>query len=224
MAQLFARQLALNCSFDEEGRSAGISGVIRDISERKIAEEHMQQANIRLKEATIRANDMAVQAEAANRAKSEFLANMSHELRTPLNGIIGFTEIVVDKQCGPLNSEQEEYLTDVLQSSRHLLSLINDILDLSKIEAGKMELNLAHFNPRDLLERSFVVIKEKALKHRITLSADFDGLPETIEADERKLKQVFYNLLSNAVKFTPDGGSVSLVARSGPGKGLLNGA
>ncbi len=164
---------------------------------------------------------MAVQAEAANRAKSEFLANMSHGLRTPLNGIIGFTEIVVDKHFGALNETQEEYLTDVLQSSRHLLSLINDILDLSKIEAGKMELSLSGFSLRDLLERSLVVIKEKASKHRITLSSDLDGLPDPFEADERKVKQIVYNLLSNAVKFTPDGGALSLSARAGRKTELL---
>jgi signal transduction histidine kinase len=152
-------------------------------------------------------------AEAASRAKSEFLANMSHELRTPLNHIIGFTELVVDKQFGALNEAQEEYLNDVLHSSRHLLSLINDILDLSKVEAGKLELEVAEVNLRMLLENSLTMVKEKALKHRIRLSVDMDGVPDTIQADERKLRQIMYNLLSNAVKFTPDGGAVTLSAR-----------
>ncbi len=152
-------------------------------------------------------------AESANRAKSEFLANMSHELRTPLNHIIGFTELVVDKNFGDLNETQEEYLTDALHGSKHLLSLINDILDLSKVEAGKLELELSDFNPKMILESSLVMIKEKAMKHNIKLSTHVDGIPETITADERKFKQVLYNLLSNAVKFTPDGGEVNLEAR-----------
>ncbi|MFC1821810.1 cache domain-containing protein [Thermodesulfobacteriota bacterium] len=153
-------------------------------------------------------------AEASNRAKSEFLANMSHELRTPLNHIIGFTELVVDKDFGDLNETQEEYLNDVLSSSKHLLSLINDILDLSKIEAGKMELQLSDINVQDILNNSMTMIKEKAMKHGIQLSLDVDGVPEMISADERKLKQVLYNLLSNAVKFTPEGGHVKINANN----------
>jgi signal transduction histidine kinase len=145
-------------------------------------------------------------ADKANNAKSEFLANMSHELRTPLNHIIGFTEIVLEKNFGELNEMQDEYLNDVHHSSRHLLSLINDILDLSKVEAGKIELEPSNCNLKMVLENSLVMIKEKAMKHRIRLTMDMDGVPETIKADERKLKQIIYNILSNAVKFTPDGG------------------
>lgn len=152
-------------------------------------------------------------AESANRAKSEFLANMSHELRTPLNHIIGFTELVVDKTFGDLNETQDEYLNDVLYSSNHLLSLINDILDLSKVEARKLELEPLDVDLRTLLENSLTMIKEKALKHGIKLLINMDGIPETIRADERKLKQIMYNLLSNAVKFTPDGGSITLAAK-----------
>jgi signal transduction histidine kinase len=163
-----------------------------------------------------RTRELAVAKEAAessSRTKSEFLANMSHELRTPLNHIIGFTELVANKQCGGLNPEQEEYLNDVLDSSRHLLSLINDILDLSKVEAGKLELQLSQVPPRILFNNGLAMFKEKALKRRIKLSADINGIPETIPADERKLKQIIYNLLANAVKFTPDGGRVCLGAR-----------
>ncbi len=152
-------------------------------------------------------------AEAANQAKSEFLANMSHELRTPLNHIMGFTELVLDKQFGDLNEVQGEYLNDALQSSRHLLSLINDILDLSKVEAGRLELEVAEIHLRMLLEGSLSMVQEKAMKHRIRLLSDINGIPEAIQADERRLKQILYNLLSNAVKFTPDGGSVTLSAR-----------
>ena len=151
-------------------------------------------------------------AEAVNLAKSEFLANMSHELRTPLNHIIGFTELVVDKNFGDLNAIQEEYLNDVLGSSRHLLALINEILDLSKVEAGKMELMPAQVDLNAVLESSLTLVKEKALRHRITLATDTAQLPSTIEADEQKLRQVLYNLISNAVKFTPDGGTITLRA------------
>jgi signal transduction histidine kinase len=153
-----------------------------------------------------------LQAKVANKAKSEFLANMSHELRTPLNHIIGFTELVVDGQAGELNETQAEYLGDVLGSSRHLLSLINDILDLSKVEAGKLQLEVADVLLPALLQNSFTMIKEKAMKHGIRLHTAIDGIPERIRGDERKLKQILYNLASNAVKFTPDGGVVTLSA------------
>ncbi len=152
-------------------------------------------------------------AEGANRAKSEFLANMSHELRTPLNHIIGFTELVITKQFGGLNENQEEYLNDVLNSSNHLLALINDILDLSKVEAGKINLEISEVNLKACLLNSLIMVREKAIKHGIQLKTNFDGLNGTIRADERKLKQVLYNLLSNAVKFTPDGGTVELSTR-----------
>ena len=152
-------------------------------------------------------------AEEANQAKSEFLANMSHELRTPLNHIIGFTELVLDKSFGGLTDAQEEYLTDVHDSSRHLLSLINDILDLSKVEAGKVEYEPAKVQIRDILTNSLVMIKEKALKHGIKIATELNGIPQTIQADERKLKQILYNLLSNAVKFTPDAGHIKLSAK-----------
>ena len=200
-----------------KGEVVGLISIGRDITAQKKAEEELRRAHDELEmrvcqrtEELERANEAA---QAASRAKSEFLASMSHELRTPLNHIIGFTELVVDKQFGDLNSTQEEYLNDVLQSSRHLLSLINDILDLSKVEAGKVELEVTEVNLRMLLEGSLTMVKEKALKHRIRLSGNIDGMPEAIQADERKLRQIMYNLLSNAVKFTPDGGVVTLSAR-----------
>ena len=149
-------------------------------------------------------------AEKANRAKSEFLANMSHELRTPMNHIIGFTELIAGKECGEINDLQEEYLNDVLNAGHHLLSLINDILDLSKVEAGKMNLDTAEIPVRPILENSLTMIKEKAGRHGIQLSLDIANAPDTATADERKFKQVLYNLLSNAVKFTPDGGRIEL--------------
>jgi len=170
------------------------------------------------KQAQQGAVDARKSAEVANRAKSEFLANMSHELRTPLNHILGFTELIVDKRVGELNETQEEYLNDVLRSSNHLLSLINDILDLAKVESGKMELALSEFDLKEFLDHSLGIVSEKAMKHGLTLSVNLNGLPDTLKADKRKLKQVIYNLLSNAVKFTPDGGSIVLSA------GRINGS
>jgi signal transduction histidine kinase len=151
-------------------------------------------------------------AETANQAKSEFLANMSHEFRTPLNHIIGFTELLVDRKVGDLNRTQQEYLQDVLQSGHHLLSLINDILDLSKVEAGRLELKAEEVKPKALIESSLMMIREKSIKHGIRLVCDLEGLPETIWADGRRLKQILYNLLSNAAKFTPDGGEIRVTA------------
>ena len=152
------------------------------------------------------------QLEAANRHKSEFLASMSHELRTPLNAIIGFSEVLLDRLFGDLNAKQEEYLQDVLDSGRHLLSLINDILDLSKVEAGRMELEVGRFALPEILENGLTMVRERAGRHGIALSLEVDPAIDVIEADERKVKQVVFNLLSNAVKFTPDRGQVGIRA------------
>ena len=153
------------------------------------------------------------QIEAANRHKSEFLANMSHELRTPLNAIIGFSEVLLEKMFGELNDKQLDYLRDIHGSGHHLLTLINDILDLSKIEAGRMELELGSFDLHELLDGASMLVRERASRHGLSLALDVaDGLGEWV-ADERKVKQVVINLLSNAVKFTPAGGSVTLRAR-----------
>jgi signal transduction histidine kinase len=151
--------------------------------------------------------------ERASQYKSEFLANMSHELRTPLNAVIGFTEVLLEKYFGALNAKQEEYLADILTSGRHLLSLINDILDLSKIEAGKMDLDLTTFSLPELLDGALAMIRERATRHGIVLILDVAPDLGEIEADERKVKQVLLNLLSNAVKFTPDGGRIDVRAR-----------
>ena len=170
----------------------------------------LKKAASRLEEQNIELQITANRAQESDRMKSEFLANMSHELRTPLNHIIGFTELVVDKKFGEINDIQEEYLNDVLQSSNFLLELINDILDLSVVEAGRLKLEFSNVNIRKLLKNSLSMVTEKANKHCIKLSFKMGNIVDTLKADERQLKQVIYNLLSNAVKFTPDGGYVKV--------------
>jgi len=152
------------------------------------------------------------QSEAASRHKSEFLANMSHELRTPLNAIIGFSEVLLQRMFGELNPKQEEYLNDVLSSGRHLLSLINDILDLSKVEAGKTELELADFDLPASIDNSLTLVRERAVRRGISLRTSVDERVGAIRGDERKIRQVMLNLLSNAIKFTPEGGRIEISA------------
>src|SRR5438128_8535001 len=161
--------------------------------------------------------DKSLQIEAANRHKSEFLANMSHELRTPLNAIIGFSEVLGERLFGELNEKQAEYTDDILSSGRHLLSLINEILDLSKVEAGRMELELATFDLPLAIDNARTFVRERATKHGITLDATVDERLGDFVGDERKIKQVLLNLLSNAVKFTPEGGRIGIDARQTDG-------
>ncbi|HUN67906.1 MAG TPA: ATP-binding protein [Burkholderiales bacterium] len=155
------------------------------------------------------------QLEIANQHKSDFLANMSHELRTPLNAIIGFSEVLVEKMFGEVNDKQLDYLKDIHSSGKHLLSLINDILDLSKIEAGRMELDISEFDLRSALENAMTLVRERAQRHGISLSLEVDRSLAMLQGDERKFKQILLNLLSNAVKFTPEGGKVRVAARPG---------
>jgi len=154
--------------------------------------------------------------ETASRHKSEFLANMSHELRTPLNAIIGFSQVLRQRMFGEINAKQEEYLDDVIASGNHLLSLIDDVLDLSKVEAGRIELERATFSLRDALKRSVVMVRERAAEGGIRLSLELAPDVDLVRADERRVRQIVFNLLANAVKFTPPGGSVVVAtARDG---------
>jgi signal transduction histidine kinase len=152
------------------------------------------------------------QLEVASQHKSEFLANMSHELRTPLNAIIGFSEVLTDRMFGDLNEKQEEYLKDIYASGTHLLSLINDILDLSKIEAGRMELELTDFDLPTALDNALTLVRERAGRRSIALHTSIDNRLGEIQGDERKIRQVVLNLLSNAIKFTPEGGRIEVAA------------
>jgi signal transduction histidine kinase len=154
-----------------------------------------------------------IQIEVVSRHKSEFLANMSHELRTPLNAILGFSEALDERYFGDLNEKQVEYVKDIHSSGKHLLSLINDVLDLSKIEAGKMELELSDFDLSSALDNALTLVKERAHRHGVAVGLEIEPELGMIRADERKFKQVMLNLLSNAVKFTLEGGAVSVHAR-----------
>jgi signal transduction histidine kinase len=159
------------------------------------------------------------QLEAASRHKSEFLANMSHELRTPLNAIIGFSEVLQEQMFGELNPKQTEYVQDIHASGLHLLSLINDILDLSKVEAGRMELELAPFSLPVALENALTLIRERAVRHELAVEQVVDGRVGELVGDERKIRQILLNLLSNAVKFTPPGGRI--VVAAAPADGMI---
>jgi signal transduction histidine kinase len=150
--------------------------------------------------------------EAASQHKSEFLASMSHELRTPLNAIIGFSQVLRDEMVGSVNEKQAEYLDDIISSGNHLLSLINDVLDLSKVEAGQVELQMHPFSLREALERGVVMVRERATEEGVRVAFAADPEIDEVDGDERRIKQVIFNLLSNAVKFTPAGGEVDVSA------------
>ena len=163
-------------------------------------------------------NRLYKELEAASLHKSQFLANMSHELRTPLNAIIGFSQVLRDGMFGETNPKQEEYLDDILTSANHLLALINDVLDLSKVEAGQVELQIAPFSLRETLERSVVMVRERAIENGVQVEfVQSDGL-DIVSGDERRIRQVIVNLLSNAVKFTPSGGAVDMQATQANGE------
>ncbi len=191
----FPVEISLSPLETEEGLF--VSSAIRDATARKRYEQGLQEAN---------------------RLKSVFLANMSHELRTPLNAIIGFSELLVDEKAGALSAKQKEYLTDVLNSGRHLLRLINDVLDLSKVEAGRMEVNAERFSVRQAIEEVCSGTAPLAVGKRIGIRRETAGVLDQVMLDRQKFIQVLYNLLSNAVKFSDEGGEVAVSA------GLHNGA
>jgi PAS domain S-box-containing protein len=184
---------------DRDRRLQGVFAAARDVTELKVIEQKLQQKNVEL--------------EHASRMKSEFLANMSHELRTPLNAIIGFSEVLKDGLIGELSDQQRGFVADIFGSGNHLLSLINDILDLSKVEAGKMLLDLEPVEVASLFANSLSIIRDKAALRHIRLNLEVSGELTSTQADARKVKQIVYNLLSNAVKFTVDRGQVTLRAR-----------
>ena len=193
-------RLVANLAQNADG-STVIRAVASDITEPKRIEVELAEANSKIEE--------------ASKAKSNFLANMSHELRTPLNTIIGFSEVLQDKMFGSLNAKQETFVANILNSGRHLLSLINDILDISKVEASKMELELQRINLEDLCQGTVAMFGEKARKHHVELSYAMDPSMDgvAVVADGRKIKQILYNLVDNGIKFNRPLGSVSITVR-----------
>jgi len=186
--------------FDEVGDFLGYRGTARDVTEQVLAERQLRAAK--------------TTAEAANRAKSQFLANVSHELRTPLNAVIGFSELLELGVAEPLQPQQIEYIRSIHQSGKHLLNVINDILDLAKVDAGKLELHEeAAIDPRSLVDACVVLIAERAKEADLTLSVEIDEEMSLLVADTTRLKQILLNLLSNSVKFTEPGGSIIVSMR-----------
>lgn len=197
--ELYITEKTITPIKDGNGTITHFISTEKDITERKKAEE-LRIENLRL--------------EAADKAKSDFLASMSHELRTPLNSIIGFSEIMEIGIGGKLNEEQKHFVENISSSGKFLLSLINDILDLSKVEAGKIDLDMAKISVSDTINETLSLMKEKAMKHNVVLKTEFDPELEFIEADKQRVKQVLFNLLSNAVKFSKeDGGLITITAK-----------
>jgi signal transduction histidine kinase/putative methionine-R-sulfoxide reductase with GAF domain len=213
-----------------EGKAIGAIAVCRvtagPFSEKEIAllKTFTDQAVIAIQNARLfrEIQDKSAQLEVANKHKSEFLANMSHELRTPLNAIIGFSEVLIERLFGELNPKQEDYIRDIHGSGKHLLTLINDILDLSKVEAGRMELELSTFQLSSALSNAMILVRERAQRHSILLGQQVDSTLGEIVADERKFKQILLNLLSNAVKFTADGGRIDVLAQRENGNAVIS--
>ena len=221
LAQRFGHRTVIVVPLYREGQTVGTILLRRD-DVRPFAEREIEllrtfgdQAAIALENVRLfrEIQDKSKQLEIANQHKSEFLANMSHDLRTPLNAIIGFSEVLLERLFGELNDKQDDYLKDIHSSGRHLLNLINDILDLSKVEAGRMELEPATFDLPTAIGNAMALIRERAQKHAIALDVHIEPGLASVVADERKLKQILLNLLSNAVKFTPDDGRIEVRAR-----------
>jgi len=221
-ARLGSYRSVLSVPLLREGEPMGSIALTRDVvepfSDQEIAlvTTFADQATIAIENVRLfnEIQDKGRQLEVANQHKSEFLANMSHELRTPLNAVIGFSEVLQQGMVGELNDKQGEYINYIHTSGSHLLSLINDILDLSKVEAGRMELDLTQFSVPMAIDDALTLVKERATRHGLSLESTFDEAVAEIHADERKFKQVMLNLLSNAVKFTPEGGRITITARA----------
>jgi protein-histidine pros-kinase len=192
----FLAEISLSPFESEVGPLA--MAAVRDVSERRGQEEARRRA---LEEMNLRIQE-------ANRLKSEFLANMSHELRTPLNAILGFSEVLLDGRVGPINPDQEEFLGDIHSSSRHLLQLINDVLDLSKVESGKMDFHPVRFDPRTLVDELVDTLKTLVQQNKLSLVVEIDPQLGVLSFDQGRLKQILYNYISNAIKFTPEGGRI----------------
>jgi PAS domain S-box-containing protein len=192
---------------DDKGKPLYWQGMKIDITQRKQAEDEIRNLNADLER---RVEERTKELERALRAKDEFLANMSHELRTPLNAILGLSDSLVEQTAGPLNEKQQRYITMISESGQHLLSLINDILDLAKVEAGQIVLNINEVNVKQICQASVRMINELAHKKRQYITLEVGDDIGSIWADERRLKQILVNLLSNAVKFTPEYGSLGL--------------
>jgi two-component system CheB/CheR fusion protein len=188
------------------GKERVILLAIEDITDRREIENGLEKAHEELKE-------LAAELKRTARVKSEFLANMSHELRTPLNSINGFSEVLFDETFGPLNEKQKQYVNNVLTSGKHLLLLINQILDMAKVEAGKMKLALSNLPMKSLLNEISLLVADMVSKKKIEMLLEIDEDLPNIEADELKVKEIIYNLLSNAVKFTPEGGKIGMRAK-----------
>jgi signal transduction histidine kinase len=226
VAKQFGHHTMLAVPLMREGKPFGAMflrrGEVRPFSEQQIAlsATFADQAAIAIQNVRLfnEIQEKSRQLEIANKHKSDFLANMSHELRTPLNAIIGFSEVLMERMFGEVNAKQADYLKDIHESGKHLLSLINDILDLSKIEAGRMDLELSSFDLPSALSNAMTLVRERAQRHGIALGLEVDPRLGEFRADERKFKQIVLNLLSNAVKFTPDGGKVHVLAREMDGK------
>ncbi len=201
----FPAMVSVTALRDQQDEIIGYLLIGTDNTARKAVEAERRKLEVDLRQKN-------AELEAASKMKSEFLANMSHELRTPLNAIIGFSEVLTDGLIGDMTEKQRGFIGDIFSSGKHLLSLINDILDLSKVEAGKMLLDVESVHMPSLFSNSLSIVREKAASRRITLTMDADGALGSVRADGRKIKQIVYNLLSNAVKFTEERGKVTLRA------------
>ena len=215
--QRFPVRTVTTIRYDRENRPVGYTIICRDITQRKALEQRLRQYTDNLEqmvaEKTAELRELNAELVRANQLKSQFLANMSHELRTPLSAIIGFAEAIRDGVVGEPSGEQREFAEDIAQAGRQLLELINNILDLSRFEAGAMELNLAPCDAGGLVDEVLRVLRGLARRKDIELKADVDPRPLELTADPIKLKQVLYNLLANSIKFTDEGGRVEVQAR-----------